>query len=156
MSNNELKKARYQRLFVQLEEILGGSPSLLSQLASVNAVLYHKIPYVFWIGFYIVHNEQLIVGPYQGPLACQSLPYPEGACWSSVIHKKSIIIPDVHRFPGHISCDARSKSELVIPILYPNKSVYGVLDLDSDRINAFDETDKDCVSRITGLINVAR
>ncbi len=148
------KTDRYKRLYEQLHELLSKSPSLDSILATINAVLYHKINTVFWVGFYFYRNEKLVVGPYQGPLACQELNYPNGACWHAVLNRKALIIPDVNKFSGHISCDSRSKSEIVIPIYTKNNEVFGVLDIDSDKFNAFDDEDLNGLIRIISLVNI--
>jgi L-methionine (R)-S-oxide reductase len=156
MHSQRIKKARYYRLGIQLGNLLADSPSVVSQLATVNALLYHKIQYVFWVGFYILDKDDLIIGPYQGPLACQKLKYPNGACWHTIIHNSCTLIPDVHKFPGHIACDPRSKSELVIPVYLPDKTIYGVLDLDSDKLNAFDDIDAEEVQRFTTMIRFSK
>jgi L-methionine (R)-S-oxide reductase len=148
------KTNQYNRLFLQLELLLQKSPSIQSQMATINAVLYHKITYVFWVGFYILHTGRLIVGPYQGPLACQELEYPNGACWNAISQRKSLIIRDVNKFPGHISCDPRSKSELVIPISSGNKEIFGVIDLDSDKFDAFNQEDEKGISKILELLRI--
>jgi L-methionine (R)-S-oxide reductase len=147
------KKKRYERIGIQLGNILSTSPTLLSQLASINAIIYHKIPYVFWAGFYILENNRLLVGPYQGPLACQQLPYAKGACWHAVLNKKSVLLPDVSQFSGHIACDPRSKSELVVPVFNDKGNIYGVMDIDSERLNAFDEADEEGISKILKIIS---
>jgi len=130
------------------------SPSTIAKLVTINAILYHKIPYIFWVGVYLHHNNRLTVGPYQGPLACQELPYPEGACWYSVINRQPLVISDVKKFQGHIACDPRSKSELVIPLLTSKDIIYGVLDIDSNILNAFDKDDLDAVLKIVNLLQL--
>jgi L-methionine (R)-S-oxide reductase len=146
------KKKRYERICIQLGNILSTSPTFISQLASINAIIYYKIPYVFWAGFYILENNRLLVGPYQGPLACQQLPYAKGACWHSVLNKKSLLLADVSQFPGHIACDPRSKSELVVPVFDNKEEIFGVMDIDSERLNAFDKADEEGISKIMKLI----
>ncbi|RPJ74251.1 MAG: GAF domain-containing protein, partial [Alphaproteobacteria bacterium] len=153
MPSIQTKLARYRRLHIQLEKLLSESPSFVSQLATINALLYHKISYIFWVGVYILEHDQLIVGPYQGPLACQTLPHPNGACWHAILHRKALIIPDVLKFPGHIACDSRSKSELVIPIYFPDNRIFGVFDLDSDNLNAFDKVDEEEILNLIKLIH---
>jgi L-methionine (R)-S-oxide reductase len=148
------KLRKYSRLYSQLADLLIKSPVCDSQLATINAVLYHKIEYIFWVGFYIKRAETLIVGPYQGPLACQTLSYPNGACWNAAINKIALLIPDVSKFSGHISCDPRSKSEIVIPIYTKDKEVFGVLDVDCNKLNIFDKDDVEGLTQIAGLINV--
>lgn len=146
------KTAKYQRLYNQLKPLLDKSPSLNSQMATINAVLYHKMPNFFWVGFYFIKDKELIVGPYQGPLACQVLNYPKGVCWRAVIDKTTQIIPDVEAFPDHIACDSRSKSELVELICNSENKVVAVLDIDSDKINQFDKDDANGIKKILSLI----
>jgi len=152
MSKSEHKQERYIRLYNQLLPILSHSPSVNAQMATINAIIYHKVPYSFWVGFYILKNKQLIVGPYQGPLACQELEYSHGVCWQSVIQNKPLIVPDVSLFPDHIACDTRSKSEIVIPIRDNQKKITGVFDMDSNQLDAFDLNDLEGLERITGLL----
>jgi len=147
------KNAKYERLFNQLKPLLENSPSLTSQMATINAVLYHKMKNFFWVGFYVLNNKRLTVGPYQGALACQELEYPHGVCWHSIINENSQIIPDVSKFPGHIACDSRSKSEIVIPIFNKDKLPIGVIDIDSDKIGQFDNSDLNGLKKIISLIN---
>jgi GAF domain-containing protein len=152
MLTPEKKLARYERLYAQLKELLAKSPTFLARLATINAVLYHKMPHFFWVGFYLLREKKLTVGPYQGPLACQELEYPRGVCWRSIIDETPVIVKNVHDFDGHIACDARSKSEIVIPVLNEKKEVMGVLDIDSDKFETFDESDQKGLQRILGLL----
>ena len=85
-------------------------------MATINAILYHKMDGFFWVGFYLLWNDRLLVGPYQGPLACLELPRDKGVCWAAINSGNSVVVHDVHEFPGHIACDSRSKSEIVIPV----------------------------------------
>jgi L-methionine (R)-S-oxide reductase len=153
MLTSRQKEAHYSRLIGQLGELLQKSPSLQAQFATINAILYHKIPYIFWVGFYLLHDHRLIVGPYQGPLACQELEHPHGACWHAILNRNSLIIPDVNLFQDHIACDPRSKSELVIPFCSSDSRVYGVIDLDSDQSHAFCDIDEKAISKILSLID---
>lgn len=146
------KEAKYERLYNQLKPLLENSPSLIAQMSTINAVLYHKMKNFFWVGFYTLNNEKLTVGPYQGPLACQELKYPQGVCWHTIIQKSSQIVPNVEEFPGHIACDSRSKSEIVVPIFNSSGSVMGVLDIDSDKIEQFDELDLQGLNKIISLL----
>jgi L-methionine (R)-S-oxide reductase len=150
--NEKSKIQKYERLFDQLQELLKKSCDVLSQYATINAILYHKVDYFSWVGFYLLSNNKLIVGPYQGPVACQVLEYHRGVCWHSVLTCSIIVVPDVSRFEGHIACDTRSKSEIVFPIFNSNKQVIAVLDLDSTQLNAFDEIDKEGIAKIVNLI----
>jgi len=105
-----------------------------------------------WTGFYLLLNNELIVGPYQGTLACQFLEKNSGVCWKSINEQRSIIVPDVNKFPGHIACDPRSKSEIVIPVKNNRKEIIGVLDVDSNRLDNFDETDASHLESIATLV----
>ncbi|HEX2394349.1 MAG TPA: GAF domain-containing protein, partial [Bacteroidales bacterium] len=110
------KASRYQRIYMQINELLRTCDDIQSRMATVNALLYHKMDGFFWVGFYILKNGKLLVGPYQGPLACLELPVNTGVCWAGINSGKPVVVPDVHKFPGHIACDSRSKSEIVIPV----------------------------------------
>lgn len=136
------KPARYQRLHDQIKALLDKSPSRLSALATFCAVYFHKVDHVSWCGFYYLESsENLIVGPYQGPVACQVLAPHAGVCWAAIDSKQTQLVADVHAFPGHIACDARSRSELVVPIRDAEGNVKAVFDVDSRLLEAFDEDD---------------
>jgi GAF domain-containing protein len=151
---NTSKEARYKRIYKQLEGLMPKCDVPLSRMASITAVLHHKMGNFFWTGFYIISNENLTVGTYQGPLACMVLKKHEGVCWASVLEKKPIIVPNVHEFPGHIACDSRSNSEIAIPVFDQNKKVVAVLDIDSREFSNFDETDATELTKIVGLIYI--
>ncbi len=150
--STEQKRARYQRLYAQLEALLIKSPNDIAKMATIAAVLYHKTDYFFWCGFYFLESSDLWVGPYQGPVACQVLPAGKGVCHASLKQQKPLLIPDVHLFPDHIACDSRSQSEVVIPFVRPNGS-FAVLDVDSDQKNAFDLVDLEELQKIVSLIS---
>ena len=135
------KDGRYQRLYQQLSGLMVKSRDLHARMATLNALLYHKMDGFFWVGFYLLRDGHLVVGPYQGPLACLELERDKGVCWAGINRNESIVVPGVHAFPGHIACDSRSKSEIVIPLRDPEGRILGVLDIDSDRPACFDETD---------------
>lgn len=146
------KQRRYERIVDQLEPLLAKSPDVIAQMATVVAVLYHKMDGFFWCGFYFFKNGQMNVGPYQGPLACQVLPAGKGVCHAAVAENTSLLVPDVHQFPDHIACDSRSKSEIVVPfVLTDGQKV--VLDIDSDELSTFDETDRIWLEKIVSLIH---
>jgi len=154
MKPEQTKQARYERLYEQLSLLLQKSPNLEAQMATVCAVIYHKISYVFWAGFYLVYDQNnLYVGPYQGPLACQELTWPKGVCWSAILNNEAVIVEDVNKFPGHIACDSRSKSEIVIPLTNPvTKKPAGVFDVDSTLYSAFDQYDLEGLRKILALL----
>jgi L-methionine (R)-S-oxide reductase len=145
------KQGRYERIIVQLEGLLTKTSDPVSRMATIAAVLSQKFGYYSWCGFYRVIGEELIVGPYQGPVACQVLKG-GGVCLASVNQRKSIIVPDVHKFPGHIACDSRSNSEIVVPAFDKNSNLLAVLDVDSTSFNSFDETDRVNLEKIAALI----
>lgn len=149
----ERKKARYQRIHNQLKALVIKSENITSRMATINAILYHKMDGFFWVGFYLLHDKKLQVGPYQGPVACLELPYQTGVCWASITSGKPVLVPDVHAFPGHIACDARSKSEVVIPCRNKAGQVIGVLDIDSNLLGNFDEVDVLELQKIVDLLN---
>jgi L-methionine (R)-S-oxide reductase len=151
--DQEKKRQRYERILEQLNGLLSKSDDPDARMATIIALLHHKMDYFFWTGFYFLNRGELVVKSYQGPVACQVLEKNKGVCWASVNAGKSIIVPDVHKFPGHIACDSRSNSEIVIPVYDPAGKITGVLDVDSTAFGSFDETDELFLSRITGMIH---
>jgi GAF domain-containing protein len=149
------KAGRYQRLYDQLKELLRDKPNTIASMATVVAVLHHKMDYFFWTGFYLLDNGELIVGPYQGSLACIRLKKDTGVCWAGINSGKTVVVPDVHQFPGHIACDSRSNSEIVVPLRNAAGRIIGVLDVDSKEFGSFDETDAIWLERIVELCSKA-
>lgn len=146
------KQARYQRLFEQLETLMAKSTDVDARMATIVAVLHHKMEYFFWTGFYTLKSGDLIVKNYQGPLACQVLAKHQGVCWAGIDQMKTIVVADVHQFPGHIACDSRSRSEIVLPVKNQAGEITGVLDVDSEHLNSFDSTDAEWLEKIVNLI----
>ncbi len=147
------KEARYKRLIDQLEPALQKVNNPVSRMATVCAYLHHKMqPVFFWTGYYLLIDGDLLVGPYQGPAACMKLARNTGVCWSGINSGKPVIVENVHQFEGHIACNPKSKSEIVVPLLNEKKEVCGVLDVDSDRLSAFDETDALFLKKINEYI----
>ncbi|MEI7660648.1 MAG: GAF domain-containing protein [Bacteroidota bacterium] len=146
------KNARYQRLYEQLEELMAKSADPDARMATIIAVLHHKMEYFFWTGFYFLQSGELTVKTYQGPLACQVLRSHTGVCWAAVDQEKTQVVPDVHQFPGHIACDSRSLSEIVVPVRTPDGRIAGVLDVDSEALNSFDSADAAWLEKIVNLI----
>ena len=146
------KAARYERIYSQLQELVTKSNDSIARMATIAAVLHHKMEGFFWTGFYLLREGELIVGPYQGPVACLKLEKNRGVCWAGINQGKTIIVPDVEKFPGHIACDSRSKSEIVIPLKNFKGEIMGVLDVDSNKPDQFDETDAAWLEKITALI----
>ena len=151
-SNSNLnKEERYISLFPQIKSLIGGEIDLIANLANVSAALKEAFNF-FWVGFYIVKNSQLVLGPFQGPIACTRIDYGKGICGTSWKDKKAIVVEDVNQFPGHIACSALSQSEIVIPIV-KNNEVVAILDVDSEQLSHFDEIDEKYLSKIVEYIN---
>jgi len=146
------KEGRYARIFEQLQDLLKATQNIDARMATVVAVLHHKMDYFFWTGFYCLDNSVLTVKTYQGPVACQVLKKDTGVCWAGINQNETIVVPDVHAFPGHIACDSRSNSEIVVPIRTKSGEVFGVLDVDSKELASFDETDARWLEKIVNLI----
>ncbi len=146
------KEGRYQRIYEQLRELLTKTTNPEARMATIAAVLHHKMDYFFWTGFYMLTEGELIVRTYQGPVACQVLEKNKGVCWAGIKKAQTIVVPDVHQFPGHIACDSRSNSEIVVPVFNSNGEVLGVLDVDSTSFAAFDEVDAAWLEKIVSLI----
>ncbi|MGC8917258.1 MAG: GAF domain-containing protein [Thermoanaerobaculum sp.] len=155
----ERKRQRYQRIKAQLLELFGKTSDPIARMATVAALLHHKMPGFSWTGFYLLRPPQqpgaepdLVVGPYQGPLACLWLPPHQGVCWAGIDRGEVVIVPDVHAFPGHIACDPRSRSEIVVPVRDGSGTIVGVLDIDSTRPAHFDEVDGEELAHLATLI----
>lgn len=145
------KEEEYQSLIPQLEGLLSGENDLVANMANVAAALKEQFRW-FWVGFYVVKNNELVLAPFQGPVACTRIQKGRGVCGSCWQNATTLIVPDVEKFPGHIACSSVSKSEIVIPII-KDGDVVAVLDVDSDAYNFFDETDKKYLEIIVALIN---
>jgi len=144
------KKSIYESLIPQIEALISGEPDLVANLSNIAAALKQAMNF-FWVGFYLVKNDQLVLGPFQGPIACTRISLGKGVCGTSWKEKKTIIVPDVEQFPGHIACSSASKSEIVLPAM-KNGEVALVLDVDSDLLNDFDETDQHYLELVMRLI----
>jgi len=153
MMDKAKKRGRYQRLRTQIEGILQKCEDKQARMATISAVLYHKMDYFFWCGFYMLQDGRLIVNNYQGPVACQELAKDTGVCWAGINQGKTLVIEDVEKFPGHIACDSRSKSEVVVPVKDETGNIIGILDVDSRDLNSFDEVDAEELEKIIELIN---
>jgi len=146
------RPGRYERILAQLKDLIEGkSPNLVAAMATVCAVLHAKMPHHFWTGFYSVAGEdELHVGPYQGPAACQVL-RGRGVCLHCARTRQAVVVPDVEQFPGHIACDSRSKSEIALPVI-KGDHVIAVLDVDSDKLAQFDADDVTPLAEILSLL----
>ena len=152
MVDKDALEERYKRIYNQLQELFTKTENKTARMATAAAILHHKMPHYFWTGFYTLIDGELIVGPYQGPLACQVLEKKKGVCWAGFDGKKTIVVPNVHEFPGHIACDYRSNSEIVVPLLNEDNQVWGILDVDSRKLEAFSDIDKEWLEKIIKLI----
>jgi GAF domain-containing protein len=151
--NTKLKSGRYQRIFGQIKKLIEATTSPWSRMSTIAALLHHKMPDYFWTGFYYLdENGDLVVGPYQGPVACLKLKKDTGVCWAGINEERSQVVPDVNKFPGHIACSSLSKSEIVVPVRDKSGKVVAVLDVDSRKLNAFDDTDREELEKIVTLI----
>jgi len=148
------KEARYQRIYKQLEKLMATCADEEARKASIIAVLHHKMDAFFWTGFYMLNKGELVVSKYQGPVACMLLKKGTGVCWTAIHQEKSIVVADVHNFPGHIACDSRSQSEIVIPLKSRTGEIIGVLDVDSKDLDSFDEIDRIYLEKILELIYI--
>lgn len=146
-----LKITDYRLLSKQLNTLLEGVDKEISKLANASAFLYNSLDDVSWVGFYLRDKDYLYLGPFQGKVACTVIPVGKGVCGTAVAKKETILVKNVHEFPGHIACDSESNSEIVIPI-YKNKDLYMVLDIDSKSLNRFNESDKDGLEEIAKII----
>jgi len=145
------KEEQYLSLIPQIKGLIDGEPDLVANLANIAAALKEQFGF-FWVGFYLVKADELVLGPFQGPVACTRIRKGRGVCGASWSQATTIIVPDVEKFPGHIACSSISKSEIVVP-LFKNNEVWGVLDVDSDQYNSFDETDAQFLQEIVGLVS---
>lgn len=144
------KEEQYEALIPQIKGLLEGETDLVANLANVAAALKEQFKW-FWVGFYLVKQDELVLGPFQGPVACTRIKKGRGVCGTSWAQEKVLIVPDVEKFPGHIACSSLSKSEIVLPIIRDNE-VIGVLDVDSDTYDTYDSTDETYLNKILDLI----
>jgi L-methionine (R)-S-oxide reductase len=145
------KKEQYEVLIPQIKALLDGEPDLIANLANTVAALKEQFNWL-WIGFYLVKEDELVLGPFQGPVACTRIHKSRGVCGASWAEAKTLVVPDVEKFPGHIACSSLSKSEIVVPVLR-NNEVVAVLDADSAAYDSFDETDQLYLEEIVNFIS---
>ncbi len=150
ISNASTKAERYEELLPQIESLVAGELDLVANLANVAAALKQTF-YFFWVGFYLVKGNELVLGPFQGPIACTRIGLGKGVCGTCWKEKKTMLVPNVDEFQGHIACSSDSKSEIVLPAL-KNNEVFLVLDVDSDHLNDFDGTDEIYLARVMKII----
>lgn len=144
------KSAKYQETYWQIASVVSGESDRIANMANTAALL-HEVFGFWWTGFYIVRGNQLVLGPFQGPVACTRIGYGKGVCGTAWEKRETIVVPDVHQFPGHIACSSLSQSEIVVPV-FCNNEVSAVLDIDSKELSTFDETDKEWLEKIVSLL----
>lgn len=144
------KQERYATLIPQIESLVAGETDVVANLSNIAAALKQTMNF-FWVGFYLVKENQLVLGPFQGPIACTRIGFGKGVCGTSWKEKKTILVPDVDAFPGHIACSSASKSEIVLPA-FKQGEVALVLDVDSDKLNDFDKTDEHELEKVMRII----
>jgi len=147
---NGTRADQYANLYPQIQSLLAGETDLYANLGNIAAAI-HDIFGFFWVGFYLVKGDELVLGPFQGPVACTRIPFHKGVCGYAYTERKTVIVPNVDEFPGHIACASASKSEIVIPVFHENQVIL-VLDVDSDSLNDFSEEDQKGLEKIMGLI----
>ena len=134
------KENTYQEIYKQIESVVSGETDQIANMANTAALLHEAFGF-WWTGFYIVKENQLVLGPFQGPVACTRIGFGKGVCGAAWERRESIVVPDVHQFPGHIACSSLSQSEIVVP-MFRGEDVYAILDIDSKELSTFDETDR--------------
>ena len=152
--NTPLEKNRekkYINLEEQIKSLIKGEKNNTAILSNVSAAISQTFKWL-WVGFYVIEDNELVLGPFQGPVACFRIKKGDGVCGAAWKDKKTIIVPDVEKFPGHIACSSISKSEIVVPVFNNKNKDFGVLDIDSDKLNSFDETDKKHLEEIVSII----
>lgn len=148
------KREIYERLADQIAALVAGETDLVANAANTAAAIYHALPDVNWAGFYFLQGHQLVLGPFQGKPACIRISLGTGVCGSAAAERRSLVVPDVHQFPGHVACDAASNSEIVVPLLVDGR-LRGVLDLDSPSIGRFDDADRAGLEQIAAVFTAA-
>lgn len=145
------KTEKYRLLERQVAALLEGETDVIAKMANVAAVLHETFGF-WWTGFYRVAGDELVLGPFQGPVACMHIPFGKGVCGTAWKRNETVVVPDVEQFPGHIACSSASRSEIVVPVHGPDGAVAAVLDIDSDRLATFDEEDKVWLEKIVTLL----
>lgn len=135
----------------QAKAMIGDETNFIANTANISALLFQELKDINWAGFYFLKNDELVLGPFQGKVACVRIPLNRGVCGAAATERKTLIVEDVHKFPGHIACDSASNSEIVVPILKDGE-LLGVIDIDSPLFNRFNESDKDALEKVAQLI----
>ena len=150
--DSKAKRDKYSLVYKQVEALVEREDDCIAKMSNIAALLHGTFGF-WWTGFYVVKGDELVLGPFQGPIACSRIPFGRGVCGTAWKRKESIVVPDVEQFPGHIACSSLSRSEIVVPVFRDGK-VVAVLDIDSINLNAFDETDRESLEKISGLIRI--
>lgn len=145
------KEEKYRELLPQVKALIEGETDIIANMANICAALKYGMSF-FWVGFYLVKNDELVLGPFQGPVACTRIQKGKGVCGTAWQKEKTVIVDDVDKFPGHIACSSLSKSEIVLPLFNSAREITGVFDVDSDELNCFDTTDKKYLNEILQLL----
>jgi GAF domain-containing protein len=148
--SNATRREKYEALWPQLQALVEGETDYVANLANIAAALHQTFQF-FWVGFYLVRDEVLVLGPFQGPIACTRIGFGKGVCGTAWKNLAPVLVPNVDEFPGHIACSSNSKSEVVVPLQDENGAVVGVLDVDSDRLNDFSEVDVEALRKVAQL-----
>ena len=145
-----MKAAKYETLYRQAKAVLESENDLTANMANLSAMIHREFGF-WWTGFYRVCNEELVLGPFQGPIACTRIAYGKGVCGTAWKRQETIVVPDVEEFPGHIACSSESRSEIVVPV-WRDGQIIAVLDIDSEKLETFDETDRIWLEKIVELL----
>ncbi|NLO71259.1 MAG: GAF domain-containing protein [Porphyromonadaceae bacterium] len=148
---NQPKNAVYEEIYPQIKALVENETDLIANMANIASALKEVFGW-WWVGFYLVKGNELVLGPFQGPIACTRIRFGKGVCGTSWKEKRSIFVPNVNKFPGHIACSSASVSEIVVPVFDENNDVFAVLDVDSERFDVLDKTDMEWLEQIAKLI----
>jgi GAF domain-containing protein len=148
-----MKNEKYELIYRQVKSLLEDETDMTANMANICALIHREFGF-WWTGFYRVCGEGLVLGPFQGPVACTRIPYGKGVCGSAWQRRETIVVPDVEEFPGHIACSSESRSEIVVPV-WADEEIIAVLDIDSEHLNTFDETDRLWLEQIVSLITAS-
>ncbi len=151
MVNPKDKETLYKKAIKEIRERLVNTSGIIPRMATVAAVLKNTLPYFFWCGFYFAEEEEMVIGPYQGTSACANIAY-SGVCGAAARKQATVVVPDVHKFPGHIPCDDKSKAEIVVPVADSGGRVIAVFDVDATEVEAFDQVDKKFLEQIIPIV----
>ncbi|AGE23387.1 MULTISPECIES: GAF domain-containing protein [Geobacillus] len=151
MAYNGTREENYALVIEQLKSLISGEPNFIANLANAAALLNQFFTDINWVGFYLADGEELVLGPFQGLPACVRIPFGKGVCGTAAAERRTVVVPDVHQFPGHIACDAASQSEIVVPLIKDGR-VIGVLDIDSPVKNRFDDIDRRYLEQFASVL----